>query len=86
MGYPLFTHHDRDGLERRMKPRLDAEPSVFVELHQKRRFMCHCVECGGSMPHHTPDMICTKCQRQIAGELEAMGFGNWLKGGAHGRD
>lgn len=51
-----------------------ARPSDIIDRDQRNRFLCRCVECSGPMPHHTADMICNRCARQLEADLEAMGF------------
>lgn len=45
-----------------------------------RRGSCRCTECGRGVGNHSIT-ICRQCERKIARELEAMGWGDWLRGG-----
>lgn len=46
-----------------------ARPSDIIGRNMRNRFLCRCVECEGPMPHHTPDMICARCCRQLEADL-----------------
>jgi hypothetical protein len=46
-----------------------ARPSDILLRDARARHLCRCVECEGPMPHHTPDMICRRCEAVLAADL-----------------
>lgn len=41
---------------------------------------CRCHECGRGTADHSIT-LCTGCSRKITRELDAIGWGDWLRGG-----
>lgn len=70
--WTILDEDIREALEDHSAPRKWgplARPSDIVRRDARCRQLCRCVECEGPMPHHTPEMICHRCEAILLADL-----------------